>query len=74
MWLVGGCSSVSQWNSFSLSRVKTSVRPGIVVEQDHVSDWLTAPFGLVCGFHVVQKRAVIRSIHSTTFVKEVDEH
>jgi len=31
------------------------VRPGIVVEQNHISDWLTAPFVLVCGFHVVQK-------------------
>jgi len=49
------------------------VRPGIVAEQNHISDWLTAPFVLVCGFHVVQKLAVVRSIHSTTFVKEVDE-
>jgi hypothetical protein len=49
------------------------VRRGIVVEQNHISDWLTAPFGLLCGFHVVQKLAVVCSIHSTTFVKEVDE-
>jgi hypothetical protein len=48
------------------------VRPGIVVEQNHIYDWLTAPFGLVCGFHM-QKLAVVCSIHSTTFVKEVDE-
>jgi cytochrome bd-type quinol oxidase subunit 2 len=49
------------------------VRPGIVVEQNHISDWLNAPFGLVCGFHIVQKLAVVCDIHSTTFVKEVDE-
>jgi hypothetical protein len=49
------------------------VRLGIVVDQNHISDWLITPFGLVCGFHIVQKLAVVRSIHSTTFVKEVDE-
>jgi len=49
------------------------VRSGIVVEQNHISDWLTTPFVLVCGFHVVQKLAVLRSIHSTTFVKEVND-
>jgi hypothetical protein len=56
-----------------ISSQNSCVRPGIVVEQNHISDWLTAPFGLVRGFHVVQKLAVVRSIHSTTFVQEVNE-
>ena len=47
------------------------VRPGIVMQQNHVSERLVAPFVSVCSFYAIQELAIIGSIYRPTLMEEI---